>query len=91
MPIDDGVIQRVEQLAEIEKQPVLVDANPLFEWTPGVSIEEDNIEELGEENIEELEDVIQEEAINIEVDENENEKNIEEGVYITDVDSISEN
>ena len=45
-----------------------------------MSIEEDNIEEL--------EDVIQEEAINIEVDGNE--ENIEEGAYITDVDSISE-
>ena len=35
LPIDDGVIQRVEQLAELEKQPVLVDANPFY-WSPGV-------------------------------------------------------
>ena len=40
LPIEDGVIQRVEELAEIEKQPVLVYYNPLFEWTPGVVIEE---------------------------------------------------
>ena len=30
LPIDDGVIQRVEQLAELEKQTVLVDANIFF-------------------------------------------------------------
>ena len=36
LPIDDGVIQRVEQLAELEKKSVLVDSNPFFEWAPGV-------------------------------------------------------
>ena len=45
LPIDDGVIQRVEQLAEIEKNPVLIDTNPFFEWAPEISIEEVEIEE----------------------------------------------
>ena len=29
-PIDDGVIQRVDKLAELEKKSVLVDANRFF-------------------------------------------------------------
>ena len=51
LPIGDGVIQRVEQLAELEKQPVLVDSNHFFEWTPGISIEEVEIEEDSAEDI----------------------------------------
>ena len=33
LTIDDGVIQRLEQLAEIEKQPVLVDVNNFLNGT----------------------------------------------------------
>ena len=38
LPIYDGVIQRVEQLSELEKKHVLVDANSFFEWETGVEI-----------------------------------------------------
>ena len=38
LPIHDDVIARVEELAEIESQPKLVDRSPLFEWAPGVEI-----------------------------------------------------
>ena len=30
LPIDDDVIQRMEQMAEIEKQPVIIDSNLFF-------------------------------------------------------------
>ena len=33
-PIDESVIDRVEKLAIIEKQPFLVDNHPIFEWSP---------------------------------------------------------
>ena len=65
---------------------MLVDSNPLFEWAPGIVIEEESAEDLDEENIEELEEEIQEEeAIDILADGNE-----EEGAYVTDVESTSE-
>ena len=35
LPIDKGVIDRLEQLAREEKQPVLGNNQPLFEWIPG--------------------------------------------------------
>ena len=40
------MIQRVEQLVELEKQPFLIDANPLFEWAPGFEFEEEHVEEF---------------------------------------------
>eukprot|EP00957_Ditylum_brightwellii_P002795 215106-Ditylum_brightwellii.AAC.1 len=47
LPIDDYCIKTVEKLAEDEEQPLLPDNMPLFEWAPGVSIEdEDSHKEL---------------------------------------------
>ena len=40
LPIDDGVIERVEELAFIEKQPAHIDDYPVFEWVPGIKIED---------------------------------------------------
>ena len=46
VPIHDDVIKRVEELAEIEKQPKMADRVPLFEWSPGYEIlDEQDLEE----------------------------------------------
>ena len=39
IPIDQDTIDRVDQLAREEKQPVLDNNQPLFEWLPGKEIE----------------------------------------------------
>ena len=47
LPIDDYVINRVEELAEAEDQPVMHNGLPNFEWSPGEPIEdiEENVQE----------------------------------------------
>ena len=45
IPIDDDVISRVEELADKENQPLLIDDHPLFEWAPGRPIASDTFEE----------------------------------------------
>mmetsp|Transcript_14843 Transcript_14843/g.21240 ORF Transcript_14843/g.21240 Transcript_14843/m.21240 type:complete len:182 (+) Transcript_14843:1891-2436(+) len=42
MPLDDWAIRQVEKLAEQEGHPLIPDKLPLFEWSPGVTI--DNID-----------------------------------------------
>jgi hypothetical protein len=44
LPIDDDVINRVEELGDIEDAPVMADGYPMFEWAPGEAI----IDELGD-------------------------------------------
>ena len=45
LPITDFVVDRVEQLAALEKQPIMTNGYPIFEWTPGVPIlDEDETE-----------------------------------------------
>jgi hypothetical protein len=41
LPMPDGVIDKVERMGELQLQPIMGDGAPLFEWTPGVAIEED--------------------------------------------------
>ena len=41
LPMPDGVIATVEHMAHDEEQPLVGHGAPLFEWTPGVPIEED--------------------------------------------------
>ena len=38
LPIDNYVIARVEELAEDEKQPLIRNGMPIFEWAPGEPI-----------------------------------------------------
>ena len=38
LPIGNYVIERVEELAEIEKQPLMHNGIPSFEWAPGMEI-----------------------------------------------------
>ena len=40
IPIDQDTINRVNQIAPEEKQPVLDNKQPLFEWLPGKEIED---------------------------------------------------
>ena len=40
LPITDELIERVEELVELENQPVLTCGVPTFEWTPAVEIED---------------------------------------------------
>ena len=79
LPINDGMIQRAEQLAELENKSVLVDVNPLFKWTSGFDIEEEHVGEV--------EDVVPVNAIKEEreIKDDVNDVNIQEGAYITDV------
>ena len=52
LPIHDDVISRVEELAEDEKQPRLLNRVPLFEWAPGYKItdeEDENVNPINEE------------------------------------------
>ena len=37
-PIDDNIIERLEQLAIMEKQSLHLDNHPIFEWSPGIPI-----------------------------------------------------
>ena len=74
LPIDEYVIDRVETLAEEEKQPIMKGGMPIFEWGPGEPIEDDflndeeitpmldyDIENLGNIQIVDEEDLVQEE------------------------------
>ena len=53
LPIDDGVIERVEELAFIEKQPAHIDDYPIFEWVPGIKIEDiqNEVDEVDETSV----------------------------------------
>ena len=47
LPLDEWAIQQVEKLAEQEGQPLIPDKSPLFEWAPGVPIEDiDGVDEI---------------------------------------------
>ena len=59
--IDNHVIQRVEALAEEEKQHLIHRGNPCFEWAPGVEIE-DIFEEENESTLAIANDIHHEEA-----------------------------
>jgi hypothetical protein len=41
LPMPDGVVAAVERMAQDESQPLIRQGAPLFEWSPGVPIEED--------------------------------------------------
>ncbi len=41
LPMPDGVVAAVERMAQDESQPLIGQGAPLFEWSPGVPIEED--------------------------------------------------
>ena len=40
LPMPDGVIEAVERMALAEQQPLIGNGAPLFEWTPGVIIDD---------------------------------------------------
>ena len=44
LPMPDGVIAAVEEMGRIEQQPIIGHGAPLFEWSPGVIIADDNDE-----------------------------------------------
>jgi hypothetical protein len=41
LPMPDGVIEAVERMAEAEQQPLVLQGAPLFEWQPGVEIQDE--------------------------------------------------
>ena len=79
------MIQIVEKLAEVKKQPILIDVNHFFEWTLGFEIEEEHVEEA--ENVLPVNGIKEEQEIEVAVIE----VNIQEGAYITDVESTNDN
>ena len=50
----DVVINRVEELAKLEKQPLLNNGAPIFEWQPGVPIEDDDNDYASDDDDEQL-------------------------------------
>jgi hypothetical protein len=60
LPMPDGVIAAVEAMAEADHQPLLGHGAPIFEWSPGIPIEDVNNEpvmvEEHEEDIEHFAD-----------------------------------
>ena len=52
LPTDDDVIEMVENLAKNEEQPLLPDKYPMFEWSPGNLIgDDDNLDEEDQDNL----------------------------------------
>jgi hypothetical protein len=43
LPMHNGVIAAVERIAETDNQPLIGHGARLFEWSPGVTIEEDKL------------------------------------------------
>jgi hypothetical protein len=94
LPIDDDVINRVEELATEEDAPIMTDGYPMFEWTPGDAIiddvhdidnGQDNVD-LGiqEGNIEQIENEPEEDSVNEDI--------VEDEMYASDeVDSNTSN
>jgi hypothetical protein len=94
IPIDDDVISRVEELADKENQPLLIDDHPLFEWAPGRPIASDTTEDIELDNKTEQEvernEVVQEvipQVINEDEDKNEENQDTNKN-YVTDTDTI---
>ena len=50
LPIPDEVVTRVEELAESENQPTLIDSQPIFEWSPGERIDDEISTPIAQEN-----------------------------------------
>ena len=99
LPIDEHVIERVEALAEAEKQKVMHRGMPSFEWAPGVPIE-DELEVVhegtpttndgvpdGTQNVD-IEDIGDNDDQNVEEIEEEEEPIIEEGLIIVPEDDV---
>ena len=64
LPIDDDVINRVEEIAEEQNAAMMTDGYPMFEWMPGVQIDDENDTEneneidSEEESNSEIEDIV---------------------------------
>ena len=73
LPVTDYVIDRVEDLAAQENQPIMTNGYPIFEWTPGVPIlEEDETEGEEHEEVElENEDIMYEDVSDDELSDDE--------------------
>ncbi len=50
LPMDEWVIKRVEDIAREEGQPKLVNKTPIFEWAPGVPIDQIVEEDVNNDN-----------------------------------------
>ena len=78
LPIDEEVIAKVEQMAKDQDQPFLPDKYPMFEWSPGTLIEDEDDETVEEEQNEfdeQYELQRQDERLFDDDEENENEDN----------------
>ena len=42
LPMPDGVVQRVENMARVQKQPIFDKDGPNFEWSPGIKVDEND-------------------------------------------------
>ena len=42
IPIDDYVLDHVEESAEEEDQPVMTNGYPIFEWIPGTTTDDED-------------------------------------------------
>ena len=87
LPIDENVIERVEYLATKEKQPYHMDNNPIFEWSPGIAVDEEEQEE--DENDEDtgVDQEPQDGELAV-IDEEEEEQETTDNIYITDDETV---
>jgi len=75
--IPDGIIGRVEAMATAQRQPIMENGGPVFEWSPGIAIVEENEEVIfvdeqgGDEIIENEHGDVLVEANDVEMDEDE--------------------
>ena len=65
IPIDQDTIDRVDQLAREEKQPVLDNNQPLFEWLPGKEVEDYQHDPIIQEEEEPQQNQIEQQQIEI--------------------------
>jgi hypothetical protein len=86
LPIDDDVIDMVKQLATAEKGPIIKSKYPMFEWAPGIPIE-DEVTDIAHDDDDNDDDTIEQ---NNDVNEN-NEMNVNDNeVVINDENDVFE-
>ena len=98
LPIDEAVIEWVEQLASDENQPFNDDNIPFFEWLPGIKIEDEQINDDSDLSSQNEHQIKENEQNNIAGEINEdnrdndqNNQNVNDHLenYVTDTDTVT--
>lgn len=93
LPISDTVIERVHELATIEKQPKIKKGEPMYEWSPGVPILSD-FDEMDINEVEEPQNMNNENILDVseneDESEDENRDDEDDVIQITDEDDVED-